>query len=159
MNPVTLYLDGQDGRRSKWFWAIQTAVGVTWVAQGILGVYAPPSKLPYAPWFILGMGVVFLGVVLVSMFIRLRYGRMRVVLSDAGLTTKTRAFGHAEEIPWEDVAGVQFHLNHVDIRRKAEAGDPVTIRLGSYVIGRQVREALQTAAAERGLETMHGNGG
>ena len=83
MDQLTIYLDGQDGRRAKWFWWIMAAMSMSWILQGLLGIIAPPSKIPFWwPWMNLSVGAVFLGFVLVSLLSRRKYGRMRLVLTE-----------------------------------------------------------------------------
>ena len=152
MEPVTIFLDEQDDKRANRFCRIWTAISLFWIAQGTLGIFAPPPRFPFLPWVNLLSGTVLLCFILVSLLSRRKYGRVRLVLTETGLEVKTREFGRAEEVRWENVAGVHFRLNRVDILRKTHAGEPITVKNLSYVLNQQVRDALEKFATARNLE-------
>ena len=106
MDELTIHLDGQDDRQSRWFWASQTGAGACYLLGGIVGVYSPPSKLAFWPWVMLFVGIVWVGVITIVFLARCMYGRMRIVLSESGLAVKTRVLGSAEEIRWSEVASM-----------------------------------------------------
>ena len=151
MEDHTIHLDWENPRKARFFWATQVALAAIVVLQGVMGIYSPPAKLPFFPYVQFTMGGLLLGAVAGMIITRRKFGPLRIVFTSEVLEVKTRVLGHAQRMLWSQVSQVRFSLNQADV----DSGDPdvetITIKLGSYVLNRQVKQSLREYAEAHGI--------
>jgi hypothetical protein len=82
---------------------------------------------------------------------RRKFGPLRIVFTSEVLEVKTRVLSHARRIPWSQVSEVRFALNQADIVPSAPDVEPITLKLGSYVLNRLVKQDLREYADAHGI--------
>ncbi|MDP6775167.1 MAG: hypothetical protein QGI83_00215 [Candidatus Latescibacteria bacterium] len=151
MEDHTIHLDWENPRKARFFWATQVALAAIFVLQGVMGIYSPPAKLPFFPYVQFAMGGLLLGAVAGMIITRRKFGPLRIVFTSEVLEVKTRVLSHARRIPWSQVSEVRFALNQADIVPSAPDVEPITLKLGSYVLNRLVKQDLREYADAHGI--------
>lgn len=152
VSPVIVYLDGENGLKTKVSTGLPLLVSGVWILHGALGLRAPSlaASIPAGIQLLLGLvGLLVLGAVGLT---RRRYGRLRIEWTATGCRVRSHALRPPQDLRWEQIRALRFSGSRVELFVQ-EAGAPsLRIGLGSFRTVRAVKQVFREFASRKGIE-------
>lgn len=136
----------EDGQ-SKIFWALQLALWLVWLAEGVSSVQS--GSADWMDWVKIGVVLVATGMFGAAVILRRVHGHPRIEFHDWGLVVRTRHLATTTSVNWSEMDRVQMTTSQASIHRKN--GTILKLPLNSYVIVRAVKAQLATLAQDKGV--------
>jgi hypothetical protein len=152
MESTTIYFETNDSKKMRFFWMIQSLLGLVWLIQGVIGFYNPPDHLPWFHWvqFLGGIGLL---IALAYYFAPIKKNDPpHLVLSDDGLRAKVKLRGQTRQFSWQEIGQINLKTSEIEVIPKSPDMAPLHISPGSYQLNQQVKQSLRSYASTHKVE-------